>query len=247
MMANRSHQGRRYLKYCTQSGQALAESLFALMGLTALWVAVHWLSHYQDAALSARHASRHAAFAATRFTQPDDTVALTVPFFTGAAHRWKNRHGASILDPHTSVNLLQFRLQPLSAAAQPAAGSVHGPALRRDWQLDDNGMVQTRVLLSLPVFDEPYPVLARNTVILTAAGHASSDIGVHSRIAASALAWQSAYTTSRIAASEVNARALGVEAGWGRSAATLDWLQPWSGRVPPHLITEFEPLKGDLS
>ena len=46
----------------SQCGQALVESLVVLPVLAVLWVAIHWLAHYQDMALSATHASRFAAF-----------------------------------------------------------------------------------------------------------------------------------------------------------------------------------------
>lgn len=262
-MADRLGHPSPTLKHCTQGGQALAESLFALTGLVALWVAVHWLSHYQDAALSATHASRHAAFVAARLTEPDDSAALTDPFFTGAAHRWTDRHAVAILDPHTSVGLVTFRLPPLSANAQPATDTKHAQVLRRDWHLEDIGIVRTQVQLDLPsrslkpttsdtsllklgVFDEAYPVLARSTAILTGAGHASSDMDVQFKIGSSDFAWKSTYTRSRDAASEIETRAHGVDAGWSRPGVTLDWLQPWSGRVPSYLITEFEPLMGVL-
>lgn len=244
-----------------QRGQALVESLAALLGLAVLWVALHWLAHYQDAALSATHASRHAAFLASRGNLDDSVQAVAGPFFTGSAHRWTDRRSQEILDPGTSVKRLGRRMPPLSELAQPGAGLTHAAALRRDWSLEDTGILRAEVsvdfkqslgsqpdadpsLLQLRVFDLPYPSLARSTSILTGAGHAVSDTDVQSRVAASSLAWSAAHAASRLAGSEVNLRAEGVEAGWGRAAAGFDWLQPWSGRVPGHLVTDHASPEG---
>ena len=240
-----------------QGGQALLESLVALLGLAVLWVALNWLAHYQDAALSAIHASRHAAFVASRGQHQDAGNALTPVFFAGRAHRWTDRRGHSILPSDRSVKLSWTRLPPLSPRGQPGGSMAHATTLRRDWSLEDVGVLQARLhvdfgrvenrrsdrdasLLKLRAFEQAYPPLTRHISILTGAGHAASDGEAQSIVAASSLAWTAAYTASRAAGAEINLRATGVEAGWGRPAASFDWLQPWSGRVPAHLITEYD-------
>lgn len=240
-----------------QQGQALLESLLAMLGLAVLWVALHWLAHYQDAALSATHASRHAAFAASRAELQGSTSTLTAPFFTGSAHRWTDRRGEAVLDSGSNVSLSWVRRQALSELGQPGAGLTHAATLRREWLLEDSGLLQARLhldlareerpgpdagagFLNLRAFDQGYPPLLRSTSLLTGAGHAASDSEAQSRVAASSLAWSTAHMRSRAAGSEIRLRAEGAEAGWGRRGPDFDWLQPWSGRVPDHLISEYE-------
>lgn len=235
-----------------QAGQALVESLVAMLGLAALWVALHWLANYQDIALSAVHASRHAAFAASRMPPEEIRSDVTGRFFSGSAHRWADRQGHAVLDSQLPVRLSWQRLQPLSAQAQPGAGHAASQILRRDWLLEDAGVLQARIApgfatdvagrvrahgLRLQPLELSYPPLVRSTGILTGAGHAASDAAVQSRVAASGLAWTAAYSASQLAGGDARTGAGGVDAAWGRPQPDLDWLQPWSGRVPPHLIT----------
>lgn len=239
-----------------QRGQALVESLVSLLALAVLWVALSWLAHYQDAALAATHASRYAAFVAGRGEQLGAIQAL---YATQQAfpHRGGEPLVASSGVPDTSVSMSRQRLAPMSAAAQPGAGSVTATTLRHEWSLADKGIVRARVslgftntplgvgasqdasLLKLRDFDLAYPPLSRSTSILTGSGHGVTDGEVQSRVAASSFAWAAAYGASRAAGSEITMRADGVERGWGRSAPDFDWLQPWSGQVPGHLLTDY--------
>ena len=239
-----------------QSGQALVESLVAMLALAVLWVALHWLAHYQDMALSAIHASRHLAFVAARAVPEEAGHAVAQRFFNGLAHRWTDRRGRVLLED-TAVHVSQSRPRPLSAQAQPGKNLPHSAILRRDWGLEDAGILRARValdfsrmmapsrkhgkgLLGLHVFDLPYPPVARSTSILTGAGHAASDAGVQDRVAASRLAWSDAQVASRTAGEEIALRAHGVDAGWDRADARFDWLRPWSGRVPGHILENYE-------
>lgn len=236
-----------------QQGQALAEGLFAMMALAVLWVGLHWLAHYQDAALSAQHASRHVAFTATRDQPEPGWQALGAPFFTGPAHRWTDRRGQAVIEADRSVQLSTRRLQPLSIHAQPGRATSNAHTLRRDWALEDPGILQATVmldpgagavlpqghestLLKLAVFDLPYPPLVRHTHILTGAGHAISDSAAQDRVGDSSLAWSAAYAASRSSGRAIQQRAAGVDAAWGRPDLDFNWLQRWSGRVPGHLI-----------
>ena len=240
-----------------QDGQALVESLVAMLALAVLWVALLWLAHYQDINLSALHASRHAAFVATRIVADEPPADLMADFFTGDAHRWADRRGQAVLDTETPALVSWQRLQPLPDLAQPGGSLAQAVVLRHDWSLADSGILQARVTplfstgaihdaradgysrLGLDVFDHAYPPLARSTSILTGAGHASSDTAVQDRVAASGLAWSLAHSASRLAGSQAWGRADGVDAGWNRPAPDFEWLRPWSGRVPGHLVTEY--------
>jgi len=148
-----------------QGGQALVESLVATMALAVLWVAIHWLAHYQDMALSAVHASRHLAFLATRAgppsADPSQSGPLRAPspniepghierFFTGDAHRWVDRRGTSVMDVATSLEPTVHREPALSAWAQPGGPVRHVARLRDEWLLEDQGMLAARVALDFP-------------------------------------------------------------------------------------------------
>lgn len=257
------------------SGQALVEALVAMFVLAVLWVGLNWLAHYQDMALSAAHASRHAAFIATR-TDPEAVnpvadvpvsgqprlaqwrtgpLAAVKHYFTGSAHRWNDRRGVALLEPESGVQASWQRLQPLSAIGQPGGAAADASALRREWSLEDAGILQTSITLAfggsqdapthadgplkLGVFDIPYPELRRLSHILVGAGHAASDIDTQQRVAASGLAWASAADNSLAAGATVASRAHGVDAPWNRHTPTFDWLRPWSGLVPGHLVQDY--------
>lgn len=251
----------------SQRGQALVESLAVLLVLGALWVAIHWLAHYQDMALSATHASRFAAFQAARQVnpisagaqnvhQPDAADAIGL-YFSGVAHRWTDRRGVKQLEEEKDVNITWSRAQQLSAEGQPGSISSYASRLRREWSLEDVGILQARVHLSgighstgdrpltegpigLHFFDSAYPELMRSTSILTHPGHVSTDQAVQQQVAASQLAWASSYGASRAAAQEIMARAEGVDGGWSRAAPRVDWLAPWAGQVPGHLVKDYQ-------
>lgn len=247
-----------------QRGQALTEALVAMLGLIVLWVALHWLAHYQDMALSATHAGRHAAFLATRtaadalehgYTDPGHDLARQ--FFSGRAHRWTDRRGQPVLNPATAVKPSWDRRERLSVQAQPGAGLASASVLRRDWAVDDTGILRASIalkfsessrageggvrdgLLRLSQFDLPYPDLSRSTRILTGAGHAATDDATQARVASSGLAWRTAEAASLASAHEIAGRASGVDSGWSRAAPEFRWLSPWSGRVPAHLIEDY--------
>lgn len=269
----------RHRRHAHETGQALVEALVAAFALTVLWVAIHWLAHYQDIALSAVHASRHSAFEATRMGPGDHKSAgasvMTrdvTRHFRGDAYRWADRRGARVFNPDTGLVLTWAHLEPLSAAAQPGRGSAHAAALRNDFALADGGLLKAELnvnfklplpqskdrdpespgtgvgplrqlqapsLLHLEAFELPYPALRRATSILVNAGHASSDHEVQARTQNSALAWANAYRASQSVGQTIASRADGVDEAWGRDAPTFEWLQPWSGQVPPHLLSTY--------
>lgn len=252
-MNQQSWTGRATVKPDSESGQALIEALVVVSGLAVLWIALHWLFTYADAALSATHASGYAAFAAARGEVSETYTRVVEPFMAGSAHRWKDRRGQSILDLEQDVDIAWFREPGLSEEAQPGGRQAPSSVLRREWAVEDEGVLHARVnlgfrgnrqstisrqagLLNLAEFDAPHPDLSRSTAILTDAAHAESDEGAQSRIADSMLAWSSAYQAAAITARQVTHRSFGVERAWNRAAPELDWLSSWRGRVPQEFL-----------
>lgn len=238
-----------------QSGQAVVELLLVTSALAVLWVAIPWLAHLQDMALSATHASRHAAFLASRgeLTQPG--MSTVEAFFSGGAHRWVDRRGESVLEAGHHVSLELQKSSPLSALGQPGDMHANASILRREWSLEDEGLITARVSLTfggatrwardgpreglgLGVYDAPYPSLSRGTAILRGGGHAVSDSDTQTRVGQSALAWAGAQAGSMGHGRTVQLRTAGVDAGWGRAEPDFDWLSRWSGHVPAPLIVD---------
>lgn len=239
-----------------QTGQALLETLSVALGLAVLWVAISWLAHYQDAALSATHASGYAAFLATRQGSGDVQAAQVRSFFSGSAHRWVDRRGNAILDMERNLHVSSIR-HPLSPFSQPGQAAPHASALRREWSLEQGGILQAEVGLRLGgkgeiaspsqpfglrlnQFDRPYPYLARSTAILTGSGHAASDQLAQTKVSESQLAWSLPYDASVASGRAVVLRTSGLEEGWGRPAVSFDWLHPWDGYVPQYLLSDYE-------
>lgn len=244
-----------------QQGQALVECLVATLALAALWVSVSWLGQYQDIAMSVTHAGRHAAFLASRLglenaQESAEGRALTLRYFTGDAHRWKDRRGMTVIDPSLAVHVAWQRLAPLADAGQPGGASPSLVDLRRDWHVQDEGRIQTSVRvqfeksmppaetgaqpLGLDMRDARYPTLQRSAYILAGSGHAASDATVQAGVMRSGRAWSSAYGTSRSIGGLAVLQAAPVDMAWNRPMPDFDWLQPWSGRVPDHLLENHE-------
>lgn len=254
------YRGSFSLRHDRQDGQALFESMVAVLALAALWAAVHWLAQGQDIALSAIHASRHAAFLATRSgpgepLPADRASGVADRYLTGRAHRWANLYGERLLDPARDIQLSTRRDRSLSAGAQPGGDARDASTLRRDWLLADTGILRASVTLhpqhrargdakegplGMVRIDTAYPALQRSTHVLTGAGHAPSDAQAQQRTGSSGLAWAAAHSASRAAGVEVAGRADGIDSGWGRADPRFDWLDLWSGRVPAHLIDNHQ-------
>jgi len=231
----------------TQSGQALAEGLVAMVVLASIWVAVAWLGRLQDMALSAQHASRHAAFAYTRNPASHNDYGIKTQYFQGPAHQWKDRVGHSILaSPLHQVQLNFERTSTLSDAGQPGGNDAWAMSLRKDWAVQDEGIVNASVyvlpgpgtvnvsstsVLGLGAFND-YPKLRRHIAILEGAGHASNDAQVQQVVAQSAPAWADSTRASVIVGTRVDAAMAAIDAPWHRPRPVLDWLAPWAGHVP---------------
>lgn len=243
-----------------QEGQAVVESSVAMLALAVLWVGLNWLGNYQDIALATIHASRHAAFVATR-VEPSELAhgtgkSMVQRYFTGGAHHWNDRRGASVVNPAEGLNASWRRDLPLSSQAQPGRAARDAITLRADWSLEDRGLIHARVnmafgagrhvsetqteLLGLGVFDRAYPALRRDTYVLVGAGSALSDAAVQEAVAASRFAWAAPQGMSRSVGGQAAGRAAMVDSAWGRAEPDFDWLSRWSGRVPAHLLENYE-------
>lgn len=235
-----------------QSGQAMSEGIAVLGVLLSVYGAIAWLGRFQDMALSAQHASRHAAFQQARAgtaVRPEDVIQH---FFSGPAHQWVDRRGQLVLGNKGNGVGLSIRRQVLGSYAQPGGQGESADALRNDWGMQDPGVLHVGVSLlgSLPLqghdpakssrfhADIGYPPMSRHTAILTGAGHASGDTQVQRILAQSQLAWGSSANTSYATGGTIAAAMNRVDSGWNRPAPEFDWLAPWAGRVPEHhLIT----------
>jgi hypothetical protein len=228
-----------------QRGQAAAEALLVLLLLASLWVGSAWLLRWQDVAMQAQHASRYAAFAASRDIAAQPLEDIRHGYFSGPAHLWRDRRGADLLSAGRSEVSLQFdRAQALGAAAQPGGAHADAGELRQGWLIEDTGMVTARVAVEaaapahspaasgLAQFDAWRPAIRRHSAILAGAGHASSDARAQQRAAGSGLGWSLAAERSYALGRRVQSWAGGLDRPWGRAQPLFDWLGPWAGRVP---------------
>ncbi|MGB3288675.1 MAG: hypothetical protein WBA83_05325 [Burkholderiaceae bacterium] len=239
------HAGKRLRT--AQNGQAMAEGLAVLGLLLAVYLAIAWLGRYQDMALSAQHASRHAAFQQTRADAGVTPLDINRHFFSGPAHQWMDRRGRPVLGDKAGVGLSFSRLA-LDRQAEPGGRGGSAVALRRDWGMRDPGVLcaEVRVGGAAPLLDEgaggyfelrfgeAYPAMHRHTAILTGAGHASGDTQTQQVLAQSELAWGNSAKASHAAGSRIAAIMRQVDAGWARTEPEFDWLTPWAGRIPDH-------------
>ncbi|MGB6104590.1 MAG: hypothetical protein WBF88_12185 [Pusillimonas sp.] len=233
-----------------QGGQALAEGLVVMLVLVSLWVAVAWLGQLQDMALSAQHASGHAAFAFTRNPVGDAAEHIRWQYFQGPAHQWKDRGGNPMLAlPLSQVQVNWARPEELDQEAQPGGSSIHAESLRRSWQLGDRGIVSARVSATprhgvaassagSSVDFNRYPNLRRHTAILEGAGHAADDVRVQQIVAQSELAWSDSARASRIIGTKIDAAMAAVDAPWHRDRPEFDWLGLWAGHVPAERLAD---------
>lgn len=230
-----------------QGGQALVEGFLAMLVLISLWVAIAWLGHLQDMALSAQHASRRAAFAYTRNPAVETDDGISAQYLRGPAHRWMDHSGNPMLDsPAHQVRVYWDRASTLSQAAQPGGNEAMAEAMRSGWGIQDRGVVHAFVhalpgsgaahaagssLLGLEAFND-YPPLRRHTAILEGAGHASNDAQAQRIVAQSTLAWSDSAQASAAHGRKIDAAMAAVDAPWHRARPVFDWLGPWAGHVP---------------
>jgi len=219
---------------CTQQGQALAEGMLVLLLAGLLWAAIVHVGQLQDMAVQAQHASRVAAFTAAHDTLSTDTQALRQTHFAGAAHRWRDHAGRRLLpDPDVQVSLRVMQKTSLPAQAQPGQADADATRLRREWRLDDAGLVHAAVAISVQVpFQQAGMTIRRHTAILRDAGHSPDAGSAQRRVGESAYAWADAARRSQSVGQGVQKALAPVDAGWHRPSPSYDWLMPWSGEHP---------------
>jgi hypothetical protein len=250
-----------------EKGQALIEGVVVLLALLSLWVAIPWLSRFQDIALQASHASRFAAFSMTRNRAAMPVQQIREHYFSGPAHQWADRRGQALLSLDKSeVSLKISAGAALAAQAQPGGSAQLAQLLRSDWRLEDSGIINAHVSVALPAFqvlatpaasgsdsikagisqfDKGYPVVSRHTAILAGAGHASSDTDTQIRVSESGLGWSDSAQRSYALGRKIESRMAPVDQAWGRPAPVFDWLLPWAAEVPEFHIGNHpgEPLE----
>jgi hypothetical protein len=227
----------------------LVEGIVALMALLSLWVGISWLARLQDMALQATHASRYAAFAFSRNPQADIETDVRRHHFSGPTHLWADRAGNRLLSDGLGEVVLRFDRHAVLAEQAQAGGDAHdAQVLRRDWRIQDTGIVDSQITVAplsklpsrpaalsitgLGYFDSQLPVLRRHTAILADAGHASGDTQAQQRVADSGLAWADSANASYAQGNKIADAMISVDAAWDRAQPIFDWLGPWAGHVP---------------
>jgi len=228
---------RLYGCAATQQGQALAEGMLVLLLAGLLWVAIVQIGQLQDMAVQAQHASRVAAFAAAHDTLATDTGMLRHAHFSGTAHRWRDHAGRRLLpDPAAQVSLQLMQDAVLPVQAQPGQTDVDATRLRREWRLDDVGLVRAAVAIPVQIpfhsAGQMGVTIRRHTVILRDAGHSPNADSAQRRVGASAFAWADAARRSQAAGRRVQKRLEALDAPWHRPSPSYDWLMPWAGAYP---------------
>lgn len=234
-----------------QSGQAAIEALVCLLALGVLWTGVAWLARIQDLALQASNASRHAAFLAVRQDQDTPAQAVVVGAFQGQANRWADRGGQALQRTVYQDIRVDFRRsnEPLdyvqAGGADPQIVQLGEDWLRADQRvlsahvslipsIADSEAAEQNSLFKLYQFDAAYPLIGRQTSILTGAGHSGDDVSAADRIANSSLAWSGPANQSYRLGRRVTSVGSRIDAAWGRPEPVFDWLHPWAEHLPSH-------------
>lgn len=227
-----------------QQGQAIVEGLVVLLALTALWSAISWLGCLQDIDLQAVHASRYAAFSATRQPNMDGHSntrhTAQTHFFSGPTHRWADAQGGRmLLNTAQEVRFNIDRTQQLPMHAQPGGSDGNATILRTDWHIADTGIVDSHATVrpsAVNFADWGISGVRRHTAILVGAGHVVTDAHVQGRLADSAMAWGNGSQASYRAGRNIAGAMVAVDAGWNRPEPVFDWLGPWTGMVPNYHV-----------
>jgi len=225
-----------------QQGQALVEGMMVVLAAGLLWVAIVQIAQLRDMAMQAQHASRIAAFAAAHDTLATDTSALRKTHFAGPSHRWRDHAGRPLLpDPDAQLALRLTQRAPLPAYAQPGSTDADALRLRREWRLEDAGLVRADVAVAVHA---PFSArrqagitIRRHTAILRDAGHSPDADRAQRRVGESAYAWTDAVRRSTAVGQSVQRVLEPVDAPWNRPSPSYDWLMPWAGEHPgqvPH-------------
>ncbi|AHG63707.1 hypothetical protein [Advenella mimigardefordensis] len=233
-----------------QRGQALTEGLIVLLCVLTFFAAITWLGRLQDIALHEQHASRFGAFELARAGNINNAQ-LSSRFFQGRHAGWRRQQGDALLTAD-GIQVTHNRQAQLDSLSQPGGVDRNATLLRREWRLQDNGIVNVSLRIrpraaapsgQSSVRDEPQGstvgflnrlavTLRRHTAILIDAGHTIDARAAHERAARSKVAWQQTAHASYAAGKKIAAAAMPVDAPWRRPAPVFDWFMPWAGKKP---------------
>lgn len=237
-----------------QKGQSLAETLIVMLAILMFFTAIPWLGRLLDINLNQLNASRYAAFQYTRQLDGINQEDLKQRFFTGVDKNWRDRQQQLIVNPE-QIDIHIDRQHRLGAEMQAGMQAEYAGILRREWQVEDQGIVHVNMQvrpqysqslrqknsglgLDLEFFDHLHPQLRSHTAILSDAAHSSSDLQAHQRTAWSNQAWGSAADGSYEVGQKIQSYAAPVDQGFERPEPVFDWLQPWSGQLPGHHLQD---------
>lgn len=194
-----------------QRGQALVEMTAVLVLLLGLGAAVAVIGEWQWRALGAAHASRTHAFLYAR----------------------GSRTMAPRMDGAPGSHAVYLGREKRAANFEGPGGTAAAP-LRRDWGLEDRGMVtaSARFAASRRAPGLDTRILHRHTSLLADAGHAVDDAQAQTLIGRSDTAWGRAAKPSIRTGRQVAAALQGIDAGWRRDLPKFDWLAPWADLAP---------------
>lgn len=237
-----------------QSGQAAIEALVCLLALGVLWAGVAWLGRVQDLALHASHASRYAAFSATRNDQDAPLSRIRKGAFDGQANQWSGRDGQALQrSVYQDIRVSFQRSDKLLHGVQAVVADPRAAQLREELLNTDQRILSAQIslvpsvgmhpsaaegsLLKLEQLESAYPHIRRQTSILTGSGHSNDDRSAADRILSSPLAWSGVADQSVGLGRRVSSVASRVDSGWSRPLPDFDWLHPWAEHLPPHHLT----------
>jgi hypothetical protein len=192
-----------------QRGQALAEMTAVLVLLLGLGAAVALIGEWQWRALAAAHASRTHAFLYARGSR------AVVSLVGQGSHSVQLKRGKR-------------------AADFDGPGGAAAASLRKDWKLEDGGMVtaSARFVATRRPPGVDTHTLRRHTSLLADAGHAVGDGQAQIFIGRSDTAWGRAAKSSIRTGRQVAAALQGIDSGWRRDLPVFDWLMPWADLAP---------------
>jgi hypothetical protein len=126
----------------------------------------------------------------------------------------------------------------VSRGSRPAGfmgpGGNPAAALRREWRVEDRGMVTASARFRSENGPHGWtsPAGRRHTSLLAGAAHARGDRHTQQVVGSSRTAWARAAQPSIRAGRRVAAALRSIDAGWGRELPRFDWLTPWSDLAP---------------
>jgi hypothetical protein len=208
-------------------------------------------AHRQRFAMTAAHQQRFAVTAAHQHGQAAVEAVIVLALFTalgagiaavgglqwlglGAAHASRSQ---AFLHARGSAGSAPDGID-VSRGARPARfmgpGGASAAALRREWGVEDGGMVtaSARFRSEHGPHGGTLPAGRRHTSLLAGAAHARDDRHAQQIVGSSRIAWTRAAQPSIQAGRRVASALRGIDAAWRRELPHFDWLSPWSDLAP---------------